>query len=69
MILSNYSHKRVTFIFEQSLNKKKKEKVINELIAQLNISDGRANEIYDVIMEFVSSKIKEKIKHAFKSYD
>ena len=53
------------FIF----NKKKKEKVINELIAQLNISDDRANEIYDVIMEFVSSKIKEKIKHAFKSYD
>lgn len=53
------------FIF----NKKKKEKVINELIAQLNISDDRANEIYDVIMEFVSSKIKEKIKHPFKSYD
>ena len=53
------------FIF----NKKKKEKVINELIAQLNISDDRANEIYGVIMEFVSSKIKEKIKHAFKSYD
>ena len=53
------------FIF----NKKKKEKVINELIAQLNISDDRANEIYDVIMQFISSKIKEKIKHAFKSYD
>ena len=31
-----------------------------ELIAQLNINDDRANEIYDVIMEFVSSKIKEK---------
>ena len=44
------------FIF----NKKKKEKVINELIAQLNINDDRANEIYDLIMEFVSSKIKEK---------
>ena len=53
------------FIF----NKKKKEKVINELIAQLNISDDRANEIYDVIMQFISSKIKEKIKHPFKSYD
>ena len=28
-----------------------------------------ANGIYDVFMQFVSSKIKEKIKHAFKSYD
>ena len=53
------------FIF----NKKKKEKVINELILQLNINDERENEIYDVIMQFISSKIKEKIKHPFKSYD
>lgn len=34
------------FIF----NKKKKDKVINELILKLNISNDRANEIYDVIM-------------------
>ena len=53
------------FIF----NKKKKDKVINELIFKLNISNDRANEIYDVIMQFISSKIKEKIKHPFKSYD
>jgi len=53
------------FIF----NKKKKDKVINELILKLNISNDRANEIYDVIMQFISSKIKEKIKHPFKSYD
>ena len=53
------------FIF----NKKKKEKVINELILQLNINDERANEIYNEIMQFISSKIKEKIKHPFKSYD
>ncbi len=53
------------FIF----NKKKKDKVINELIFKLNISNDRANEIYDVIMQFISSKIKEKIKLPFKSYD
>ena len=53
------------FIF----NKKKKEKVINELILQLNINDERANEIYNEIMQFISSKLKEKIKHPFKSYD
>ena len=53
------------FIF----NKKKKDKVINELILKLNISNDRANEIYDVIMQFISSKIKEKIKYPFKSYD
>ena len=53
------------FIF----NKKKKDKVINELIFKLNISNDRANEIYDVIMQFISSKIKEKIKYPFKSYD
>ena len=53
------------FIF----NKKKKDKVINELILKLNISNDRANEIYDVIMQFISSKIKEKIKHPFKSSD
>ena len=44
------------FIF----NKKKKDKVINELILKLNISNDRANEIYDVIMQFLLSKIKEK---------
>lgn len=53
------------FIF----NKKKKDKVINELILKLNISNDRANEIYNEIMQFISSKIKEKIKHPFKSYD
>ena len=53
------------FIF----NKKKKDKVINELILKLNISNDRANEIYDVIMQFISSKIKEIIKLPFKSYD
>ena len=53
------------FIF----NKKKKDKVINELILKLNINNDRANEIYDVIMQFISSKIKEKINHPFKSYD
>lgn len=53
------------FIF----NKKKKDKVINELILKLNINNDRANEIYDVIMQFISSKIKEKIKYPFKSYD
>ena len=53
------------FIF----NKKKKDKVINELIFKLNISNDRANEIYDVFMQFISSKIKENIKHPFKSYD
>ena len=53
------------FIF----NKKKKDKVINELIFKLIISNDRANEIYEVIMQFISSKIKEKIKHPFKSYD
>ena len=53
------------FIF----NKKKKDKVINELILKLNINNDRANEIYDVIMQIFLSKIKEKIKHPFKSYD
>ena len=53
------------FIF----NKKNKDKVINELILKLNINDERANEIYNEIMQFISSKIKEKIKHPFKSYD
>ena len=44
------------FIF----NKKKKDKVINELILKLNISNDRANEIYDVIMQIFLSEIKEK---------
>ena len=51
------------------MKEKYKKLIINELILKLNISNDRANEIYDVIMQFISSKIKEKLKHPFKSYD
>ena len=49
--------------------KKNKEKIINDFIEQLNIDDEKANEIYEKTLSLISTIIKNKIKHPFKSQD
>ncbi len=49
--------------------KKNKEKIINDFIDQLNIDNEKANEIYEKTISLISTIIKNKIKHPFKSQD
>ena len=49
--------------------KNNKEKIVNAIKEQLNVDDAQADEIYNIAMNIISSNIKEKIKHPFKSQD
>lgn len=47
------------------IGKNNKDKIINQLKSRLNINDKVANNIYEVVMEIIGSKIKDKIKFPF----
>lgn len=51
------------------IGKNNKEKIINDLIGQLNIDNEEANKIYETAMSIITTAIKNKIKHPFKSQD
>ena len=55
-------------IFENNniIGKNNKEKIIN---GQLNIDNEEANKIYETAMSIITTAIKNKIKHPFKSQD
>ena len=58
-------------VFESNniMSKKSRDKIINDLIGQLNIDAIEANDIYDKVMSIITTSIKEKIKHPFRSQD
>lgn len=49
--------------------KKNKDKIINEIIDALKIDEEKAESIYEKVMEIITSAIKNKIRHPFKSQD
>ena len=49
--------------------KKNKEKIVNAIKEKLNIDNCQADEIYNIAMNIISSNIKDKLKHPFKSQD
>ena len=49
--------------------KKNKDKIVSAIKEKLNVTDERADEIYNITMSIISSNIKDKIKHPFKSKD
>ena len=49
--------------------KKNKNKIVSAIKEKLNVTDERADEIYNITMSIISSNIKDKIKHPFKSKD
>lgn len=49
--------------------KKNKEKIVNAIKEKLDLTDERSDEIYNIAMSIISSNIKEKLKHPFKSQD
>lgn len=49
--------------------KKNKDKIINEIIDALKIDLEKAESIYEKVMKIITSAIKNKIRHPFKSQD
>lgn len=49
--------------------RKNKDKIINEIMDALKIDLEKAESIYEKVMEIITSAIKNKIKHPFKSID
>lgn len=51
------------------IDKKNKDKIVNDLMGQLKIDLEEANKIYEKVMDIITTAIKNKIKHPFKSQD
>ena len=51
------------------VGKNNKEKKINLLMEKLDIDYDKADEIYNIASKLITTNIKEKIKHPFKSQD
>ena len=49
--------------------KKNKDKIINAIKEKLNLTDEKADEIYNIAMSIISKNIKEKLKHPFRTQD
>ena len=66
----NYA-RLVIDIYEENfiIGKKNKEKTINNFKEKLELTEEKANEIYNTCSKIVTTEIKNKIKHPFKSKD
>jgi len=49
------------------ISKKSKDKIINDLIQKLSITEREAKNIYDTSISIVKDEIKNKMKHPFKN--
>lgn len=58
-IIENY------FIF----GKRNKEKIIQELQVKANLKEDDAENVYDIFIKIITTEIKNKWKHPFKSQD
>lgn len=54
-----------TFLFGKS----SKDKIIRDLINELQIENSEANRIYEIAMNIIRMEIKNKLKHPFRSQD
>ena len=61
----------VNNILENNLlfGNKSKHKILNDLVDRLNITENRAEEIYNISIDIILLAIKEKLKNPFKSQD
>ena len=48
------------------IDKKNKDKIVNDLMKDLKIDLEKAENIYEKVMEIISTTIKNKIKHPFR---
>lgn len=51
------------------IGRKNKEKIIKELQIKAKLNEDDSENIYDISMKIITSEIKNKIKHPFKSQD
>lgn len=49
--------------------KRSKDKMINDFISRLHVTNSEANRIYEVSMNIITTEIKNKLKHPFKNQD
>ena len=48
------------------IDKKNKDKLVNDLMNELKIDLAEANKIYEKLMDLITTTIKNKIKHPFR---
>lgn len=48
------------------ISKRYKDKIISEIVISLNTNLDKATKIYNVAIEIISRKLKNKLKHPFK---
>lgn len=70
----NYDEEKCTIIndiLEDNflIGKKNKEKMINEFVTKLGVTEIEANKIYETAMNILSKGIRDKLKHPFRSRD
>lgn len=51
------------------IGKKNKDKMIEKFEKQIELDENEADKLYETIMSIISSEIKNKLKHPFKSKD
>jgi len=51
------------------ISKKSKDKIINDLIQELSITEREAENIYDTSISIVKDEIKNKLTHPFKNQE
>lgn len=51
------------------IGKNSKEKIVNDIMLQLQMTNEKAEKIYESAMSIIGTGIKDKLKHPFKSQD
>ena len=51
------------------VGKRNKEKIITDLIEKLEVSKEEADEIYNISCNIITTELKRKLRHPFKSKD
>lgn len=51
------------------ISQKSKDKIVKEIVTELNVSLLDATSIYEVAKEIINEELKEKLKHPFRSKD
>ncbi len=69
--ISNTEAENINTILEDNfiISRKNKDKIINELVSKLGKTEQEADIIYNAAAEIITTEIKEKIRHPFKSRD
>jgi nucleoid DNA-binding protein len=60
---------RINDVIERNfiISKKSKDKIVEDLIKEFNISNEESERIYEICTEIMVTAIKDKLKHPFRS--